>query len=203
MAPRNRINTRNISLKPPRISSDPELHHVYRFVCSPGAVNNVLVTGAGILGAVGTFTSATNSSVVPICNSFKIKRVRIWAPSSSASTISTISLEWAALSGGTLNQSGLQYSDTSMNPSVPAFLDLIPPKDSVAHFWNQTGNSALMNISCPQYTVIDLHVHAVMSDNTAAASIVVATAALGFEYFLALDGPSTNNFVPVALQTTH
>jgi hypothetical protein len=202
--PRKNRSRGQLSLKPPQISSDPEIHHTYRFV-STSALSGVLITAADVIGAMGVFTSTTNVSVVSIFSAFKISKIRIWGsvPVTTTGAVSTVSLDWTNNASVSALLSSLEYSDTSNNPAAPPFLDLTPPRDAYAGMWMEATSQALFSISCPINSIIDVTLRGVMSDNQSAQSYNVATAALGFEYFLALDGFASNLLVPVSLTTTH
>jgi len=100
--------------------------------------------------------------------------------------------------------------DTSASPDVPAHVFAVPPKNSAQSFWlggaylspSASGNQ-FCQIVCPADTVIDLDVSITIQDAQNVTGLSVATAALGAEYWLALDGPTNNNLVPVGLNTTH
>jgi hypothetical protein len=58
-------------------------------------------------------------------------------------------------------------------------------------------------ITCTVGSVVDVHVSFRTSGAIAAGTHSVTTATLGNIYYLALDGPSSNVYVPVGLPTTH
>jgi len=173
------------------------------------------ITGGDILGSAGVYTQTVNSSVVPWYTSFKIHRIRVWAYTTSSDPTElpvSISLEFGggAVSAAAFGSNKL-YNDVSLNAAQPAFLDVVPPRGSAASFWNvDTANimfiltAAQSGIGAAGSVILDLDLSLQTIGDASGNSIAVATAAAGSNYFLALDGPSSNTLIPVApLPTTH
>ncbi len=90
-----------------------------------------------------------------------------------------------------------------MSVSRPAHVKAIPPKNSLASFWQVAGGTTLFNLVAPAGTIIDMLVDMVMVDQTGASSTVAgATVTLGKVYYLALDHTTSDLLVPVSLTTT-
>lgn len=64
----------------------------------------------------------------------------------------------------------------------------------------------MFQLGVPAGSIVDLVLDLVLADlpsTTTPVTTAVATATIGVTYYLALDGPSTNDLVPVSLFTTH
>jgi hypothetical protein len=189
----------------PQFRSNISFSYTYRFVATAGATS--VITGANIAGAIGGIGTTANSTVTLFSNSFKIKRIKMWAPPPTQGSSATVSCEFGQATGSVVNQTELEYSDTSINPSCPAYITMRPPKSSQSSFWQFPiggGNASLLTLTYPIGTVIDLTVDVILADDNAnrlqASSLV--TVVLGNIYYLALDGPGPHNLVPVSLNTT-
>jgi len=178
--------------------------HVFRFQATGAGPSNI--TGVDIIGSLGVYTKVANTSTSPMFTSFRVKRVRLWAPPSAVGSVASCSLDWWPGSG-LVNNPNMFFSDTSLAPDFPAYVDVAPPRGSLAGFWvNENGaGSILFQLGYPANTIVDVHVDFCSDDDETASTdtIAVATAAIGQQYWLALDGPSVNNLVPVGLITTH
>jgi hypothetical protein len=186
--------------KPPQFSSNIVATHKFRFTSFSGS--KVAITVGDILGAIGGIgTSAT--TVASIASAFQIQNIQIWAPPASQGSVATVQLEWA----GSTNSPNVAVSDTSSSVTTPARVSSRPPKNSQASFWQNINISTafLFQLTAPTGSIIDLTVRFVVNndENVGTAFITtVTTAVLNVSYFLALDGPATNQFRPVALTTT-
>ncbi len=190
----------------PQYEAEPFLTKTFRFEGTVAPGSPVNITAETILSACGVVGSVTNLDVAQLWASFKIKRLRIWsAPASVSANANTITVVWAG--AGTVSNTIKIESDTSISTAVPLYLDLVPPPESAAAFWNIESSGALFQIeqlgtSSP--LIVDLTLDLKMnSGGFASHQVGVSTAVVGELYFLALDGPSTNLLVPVALGTTH
>jgi hypothetical protein len=186
--------------KPPAHVSNLKMTHTFRFVAT--GAENPTITSTNIIGALGCMTSVANNTVTPICESFRIKSLSAWAPPPSQGASATVSVEWL----GTSQSPAYEVSDTSNSVTSPAFIHSKPPKESNAAFWQSpylTSVSMFLPIF-PAGTIIDLEVELIIKDEASDTfTITVATAVLNTMYYLALDGPSSNNLVPQSLTTTH
>jgi len=186
--------------------AEPFLTKRMRFegVISPGTP--ITVTALSLLGACGVVGSVTNLDVAALFASFRIKRLQIWsAPASVSANANTVTCVWAG--AGTVASTVKIQSDSSISTAVPLYLDMKPPKESAASFWNVESGGGMFQIEefgTASPIIVDLTIDVKMySGGFAGTSIGVSTAVVGELYFLALDGPSTNILVPVALGTTH
>jgi hypothetical protein len=199
-----------LRLKPPQLDVAMPLRHTFRFA-SANLASITSITATDILGAAGVYTQTANSSVVAWYTSFKIHRVRVWAYTTSSDPTElpvSISLEFT---GGASFGANRMYNDISLNSAQPAFLDVVPPKDSSCSFWQNIGSNVMFILTAAQSgigaagsVILDLDLSLQTVGDTTGNQIAVATAAAGSSYFLALDGPSSNTLIPVApLPTTH
>jgi len=183
----------------PQIRSNIMVHHRFRFQASAAIDEDI--GSVAILGALGTIATATNSKVTPINETFRIKRIEVWAPPSSVNGGATCSINWI---GSTAYAPNLEVSETSVSTTFPAHLVATPPLDSLAAFWQSaSGGSTLFHLVAPIGSIVDLVVDFLVGDDEDVFTITVATAILNNTYFLAFDGPTNNKLVPVSLQTTH
>ncbi len=184
------------TLDPPQIKSNIVLKHKYRFRATAaftGSITNTRIAGA--LG--GMATTIVGVSLLP--ESFRIRKVELWAPPPSQGAASTISLEWL----GSANSPSLEVSDTTVSVSRPAHIVTKPPVQALSSFWQQPSGTVAFTLNVPTGTIIDLTVDWIISDSAAAAGvIVVAAAVIGEVYYLALDHGVSDLLVPVSLTTT-
>jgi hypothetical protein len=183
--------------KPPQIQSNVTLSHRFRFVSTSGTATSV--TPTTLLGAAGTIGTVVNSRVVPMMESIRVREVSIWTPPASQGAAATCSVLWV----GIANQSNnMEVSDTTVSTATPAHIKTFPPRNSLASFWQQASNTSLFTVTAPSGSIIDVSLDMIVGDDENNITIFVVTATLGATYFLALDGTSTNRFIPVSLTTT-
>jgi len=192
-----------VSMKPPAIVPNAHIRQTLRFVNTAGN-SNLPVSATGILGALGVVCSVTNTSGVLIAGSFKLHRIRVWAPANpvSANPGSTISIQWTSTGAVAVNQTDLMQSDSSINPSYPPFLDVKPPPGTQAKFWNQNTGNVMFVVASPQYSIIDVSLEYVLTDNSPINTTTLTVGVLNSLYYLALDGRTSNTLIPQSLPTT-
>jgi len=183
---------------PPQISSNITLRHVYRFVSSSGTAT--VLTPTSLLCAAGTMGTALNTSVTSFVASVRINRVTMWTPPASQGATATCSVNW----NGYQNSPDVEMSDTTVSVSRPARVSCVPPRGSLAAFWQTVGTNTICTLVAPTGTIIDVDLSLILSDDDpgTAASTAVATAAVGGIYYLSLDPNATHRYVPVSLFTT-
>ncbi len=183
----------------PQFESNIRLSHRFRFTAS-SALSLSSITGATLLGALGTVCTVVNTTVAQFARAFRIKSVEMWAPISSTSTAPvSCTIVWFGFG----NSPNIERTGTSISNAQPAHLRSTPPKESLAGFWQLTGSTNIFFLTAPGGTVVDLEVEYVLVDQaTATSTQTVAAGTLGNVYYLALDGPTTNLLVPVGLATT-
>jgi hypothetical protein len=182
----------------PQIQTNFVKSHRFRFLAS-SAVTAFGITNTDIGGASGVVGSAA-LTVSMVNQSFRLKRIDIWAPTSASATGAITSVEWL----GTANSPNKEVSDISVNVSQPAFLSTKPPPLSLASFWQLVSSSnVLFVLTCPGGSVIDVTLDLIENDSgTAINDITVVTESSGVLYYLALDGVTNHKLVPVSLNTT-
>jgi hypothetical protein len=182
----------------PQISTNFVKSHKFRFLAT-SAISGVSINNQQIGGASGTMGSAANT-VSQINQSFRLKKIEIWAPTSVSTTGAIASVEWL----GTANSPNKEVSDISINVSQPAHVVTSPPPMSLASFWQLIStNNSLFVLTCPGGSVVDLTLDLIENDSgNAIFDVTVVTAVAGAVYYLALDGVGTHLLVPVSLKTT-
>lgn len=203
--PQRNMRRRFTPMKPGQFQPYMPYTHTYRFDSGPTTNNNAEpVTALNLLGAAGVFTSAANSTVETWFCQVKVLNVRIWSPCIQAYSSGTgvgqgtCAIFWS----GSENDAGTQISDSTNTTTVPAFISAKPPEGSSPSFWNSSGAGTMFYITATPGSIIEVTLCLNQLGGSTGASISVTTAALGNSYFLALDGPGSNKFVPVGLVTT-
>jgi hypothetical protein len=185
---------------PPAINLTHTVSTILRYQVSTG--NYYTISVANIASALGT-TGTSSTTVQPWCSSFRIKRVRIY-PSSSGSVDEYAGLSW------TQGLTGF-VKDTQMNKeipigmTVPSSVSFTPPAKSLASDWISSTNSGnIFRLHVGTGDIIDLSIVYTLQSGvlTPFASQTVSASGIGDIFYLALDGPSSNNIVPVQLSTT-
>jgi len=184
---------------PKQLNTTPQLSHCFRFRST--APVSAVITTKMVACACGGIATVANNTFTAWASSYKIKKLVVWAPSSTTS----VSLTDVAWYTGTSGQSKDQTATNSVplgitNSSVSTFL---PPPKSLCGDWilsSQTAN--LFEVILDKGCVIDLHVDYTLSNVISPVAQAVAVAVLGTVYYLALDGPISNLLVPVSLPTT-
>jgi len=185
------------SSDPPQLSTNVRLKHRFRFMAT--AAQNGPITDTNILGACGTICTVVNSLTTNFTESFKIRKVEVWAAPSSQGSASTCSVDWV----GYQNSPNLEESDTTLSVTKNAHIVAVPPQMSLASFWQKSSGTTLFTLVCPANSVIDITLDMIQADQEVAlVSNAIATGVIAHTYFLALDGSGTHNLVPVSLNTT-
>jgi hypothetical protein len=191
-----------LSILPPPIMTTPTIApHVVRFRSSAAA--NALACGlGGFLGAAGV-VSVTATSTATVCSSLRIHSITMW-PSASAA-LSDAFCVWSSATTGFLPDEG-QLTAIPDGVTVSRGIRFRPPARSLAGEWLNTALNAaspVVFITCSSGTIIDVCYSARMSSALANTVIGVSSSTPGGVYYLALDGPASNRFVPLGLPTTH
>lgn len=184
---------------PPALLISPKIRHTYRYESAAAANNSISVQD--IFGAIGGICTASNSLIRPWAGSFKINKVTVW-PAAGA----VVTANWS--------QGVAVYAeDREVNSIIPSGISVsrrlvsVPPRESLSGDWigsTAPGASNLFSLNTQAVgCVVDLDITYTLSNSFIAGSSTVTTATLATPYYLALDGPGTNNLVPVALPTTH
>jgi len=158
--PRSTQSSRKVERFPPQLSLKPVQSRVLRFTAHTDA-DNVPVDRNCFLKLVfasdaGGLVGNTNYSAV------RLRRIKIWSGLIVNAAVGTAmvscGVEWQSTRGPTS-----LVSDTG-NSFEPAHVDCKPPADSEASFWSQVSSSTtirneiLFYITCPQGSVVDVHI---------------------------------------------
>jgi hypothetical protein len=184
--------------RPPPMRANIEITHKYRFK-AVSYINGLSITDADLLLAAGAF-QATTVLAYPIFQTVKVKRVEIWAPVASQGTATTCSVEWPST-----NQSQeREIADTSVSVTYPAHVSAVPPKNSLAGFWNNAvDGNFLFSLVMPIGSVIDVTLALTLNDGDAAgASLATALSTVGEVNYAGLDGLPKASTLLMALGLT-
>jgi len=123
----------------------------------------------------------------------------VW-PAASSSVATNTQLFWEA---GTTGQVPDALDDRSVpeGTTVTGSITFVPPPSSLASQWLSSAANVFA-VSAPVGSVLDLDVQYTNSNVFGLAAATVVSGTLGSIYYLALDGPSSNSYVPRGLPTT-
>ncbi len=143
-------------------------NHVMRYNCT--TTNSIMSTDFLLNSWV---VASTSSAYARLVNAIKLKRVRIWGPAPSAgSSPNTISVEFigSGVADTTLGPSQ-KFSDSTMGAQM-AYLDVKPPRGSIASWWLEDGISTqtVANLVTYQGCVVDLIVDISFKDDEAVST---------------------------------
>jgi hypothetical protein len=187
-----------ISNKPPQINSNIQYTHTYRFTSSNAT--RTALTPNSLLCAAGSMGVVSNTTVISYLQSVRIKRITIRAPPPSQGSIATTSVEWVGIANQSSNK---EVSDTSNSVTTPATIKSIPPRQSLAAFWQQPSSTSLCYLIAPPGSIIDILLDLIFQDDDSTnASSSVATAVVGNVYYLSADPNTTHYYTPISLTTT-
>ncbi len=187
---------------PPSFQASKRVDFVQRFRTS-AALSAEVVSIQSIFDVL--CVAATTTSAYQLVDAFKLLRIDIWGnPSGAATATSFISIE------DTLHIAGLggptrRVSDESMGTARPSHVSWRPHRDSLLSKWisDSTTDDALQ-ITCPQGSVIDVHMSLTLQDGSSAPVAVghaVAGATVGQMYVRAFNSNGSNNIVPESFPT--
>jgi len=185
---------------PPRWDATGRFQRTMRFVANTGGTNFAPVSVSDVFGALGGTCTITNSALTCWFSSYKITRICMFLPGGS-----TASIIWASPTPG-IGPDTEPTTAILTGTTVPHCVTSRPPSNSMSDRWVNTaelGTTLLFNLSVPAGAVVDLDVVFTLSNNFSPTTITIATGTLQLPYYLALDGPTTNNLRPVDLPTTH
>jgi hypothetical protein len=184
------------ALLPPPLNTTPDVRHVFRFVNT--SASNQVISFDKVRGALGGI-AVTSTSVQPWASSIRILRVTVW-PAPNATAADTTELFWES---GTSDQVPDETRVTTLPEGVTVTrpVTFVPPPMSLASFWLSVAAN-IFAVRAPVGSVIDVHLGFRLSNVFGAGPIVVSSATPGNVYYLALDGPGSNTYVPVGVPTT-
>jgi hypothetical protein len=183
---------------PMMFESNVRFHHRFRYTASTACVQEP-ITDTNCINTQGGICTVTNTELVPWVQSFKIKRIEVWASPASQGTNATVAVEWF----GYGNSPNIEESNTTLSVSKNAYISCKPPQNSLAHFWQKNTGTQLFLITCPAHSIVDIVFDSIMNDDETNALVVIGTGVLGNTYYLALDHLTNNFLIPVSLVTTN
>jgi hypothetical protein len=149
---------------------------------------------ANACGTMGTSAVTVRSSL----SNVMLTSLTVWPPAGGFAQV-----YWTSDTG--------QDFDDLVDVSIPTGITdttaarYRPSPKSLASFWQGSGAAGvtLLNLSCSVGSIVDVSIASRYSNalpNFAAQTVI--TAVLGNVYYLALDGPASNKYIPVGLPTT-
>ncbi len=160
-----------------------------RFLCTNASAGvGQIITYANILDSFLVATTATTG--VQLFDMVKIRRVQMWAPSTSAFVPTTVQVCFDGKTAGSVGDA-MQHTATSIGSTEPAYLDARPSKRSQASQFQASSANTAMVLVMPVNTIMDVELTFVNALDNAApvatgSALVAATA--GDIYFRAIDG---------------
>jgi len=159
------------------------------------ALANASLTRAMLLNHL-VMNIASGTSNYRLLSGFKLNRIEIWSPGSSAFAPSTCSVEWTSTYGPTTI-----VSDTSMT-TTPAHLLAQPPLMSLSSFWSITGSNesdSIALITAPASSIIDITYECrLQNGETPQNDVSTNNGTTGAIYMTPLFGLTTTSTVPVS-----
>jgi len=198
---RNGQNSTNSLHSIPAFKPNLTFNHKFRFNCTAAVSSDI--TNSNLMATFGTICTVLNTSGVALAESFKLKRVKIWTPPPTQGSSATCSVEWSTFASAALYNSSMQTSDTSINPSSPAYVSVAPPKGSNASFWQTAGTTVLFHITAPIGSIIEIDVLVVLvDDNNDRLGITYTSGAATLGNFYYIDLVATSA-VAISLTPNH
>ncbi len=183
---------------PPQLAIALRMGHTFRFSAT-AAITNRTLTFTELLDLL--CMAVTTTSAYRLLASVKLKRIRIWAASSSGSAPVTVAFQPSSTVSGSFGSS-VTYSDTVLGTARNAFLDVkIKDRDQVGQWHDANSNAGYGVITVPQGAVVDLTMSFTFLESSADVSAVsgsVSGATIGAVYTRYLDNSqATPQLIPV------
>jgi hypothetical protein len=189
---------------PPIIQGTPLVKRTFRFRNSSTLVQVGCGLG-GVLGALGSICTVTNSKVRTVASSIRIHSITMWLPAGTTGDGGFIDWGNAASAGYVKDDSKISTIPDGVTETRALLFK--PPGKTLCGDWLNPSvlalSTALFFISAPTGAIFDLHVSYTLSNVNNGVDQTVATGVLGAFYYLSLDGAGGNQIVPVGLTTTH
>jgi hypothetical protein len=196
-------------LFPPKLSVGTMIkRQVLRFETTAAvAGTNGIITATDVFGALGVIGKVSNTSVVALATSFRLRKITIW-PSGSTSGGVVASMSWASDDDHDPDMRYSQYRPAGIVGSPCAFSST-PPKKSVSGLWMRdsvaVANVALFYVDISGTgSILDLELDFTLpTDELSAQTITVTTAVVGKFYRLYLNKVAgANTLKPVEFTST-
>ncbi len=177
---------------PVAYSSQPVLRRTIRYKASSAMSGVVVTRGCVECSVIAKSANASSTEALSLMDSFRIKKIRIWAVNDSSPTaMTTISLLWQG------SQSPTKEMTANGNAQYPARIVSKPPSMSTSSFWSNEGSTdteILFMLTGPAGTIVDLTYEYVLHDgaNGDLLQLAAATTAVGL-FYPPLDSLSASN----------
>ena len=167
--------------QPPPIQVVPSVRHVVDLV-STAAQSEFDVTVKLVCQLFAVCTTA-NTTMKSLVYAMRLRRLSMWGNAGASNAPTALALEWNT--GGTSfigKDSSIRV--TCLNSSIPAYLTGVPPKGTLADFWN-SNESGSANVLCsltwPANTFIRVEFDAqyIMTENPSVTTAITAAAGVG------------------------
>jgi len=185
----------------PELQCSVVINHKYWFECTTGESVNISLLD--LFGALGGICTVANTTLTTWTGLLRLRKIEIYESAQSVSTVNSV-VNWYTNSNSNLADKLLLNS--SIPYDLPSKNVAIPPKNSLASFWwNSSASSSLafFGIQTAVGSIIDVTIESTLGNNAGGYQPTIATGTLGGDYYLALDGASSNKLVPIGLPTTH
>jgi hypothetical protein len=171
----------------PRVIGSTSLRKSFQFRVQT-SLTSLNVTFRNLQDLMVLATAATTG--VALFESVKIRRIRIWSPSTSAFVPNTILLTWGSIASSLGDGRNDTVEDTSMS-TKPAYVNCRPVPNSQAAFWHNesTGTMPAFILSCNANSIVQVDLDATIQPvSQVAVQNALASATAGQVYYRGLDG---------------
>jgi len=183
---------------PPAIDCVANFSRTYRFVASNNVTANISVLM--LLSIPGCICTVANTTMVTFASSFRLKRVRMWTPETSAGSVAN-ALRW------TVNAASGFIKDESKNQSLPGGItttgvqEYRPPKASTLDDWlaSNLATSNVFQIQCVAGAIVDVDICHTVATDIANQPVSIASGTQGTLYYAYLDGSASHLLQPVGV----
>jgi len=174
---RNVSSSRSVALAPPPFIAQALREITIRCVASGAFGNGITMQQLALLGpGVMALTATTSQQISPLT---RLRRIRMWAPVTTAGTPVTCSLTWVNMSED-FQTPPRTFSDTSVSFDRPAHLSCRPPTGGLSSKWHDSSlTDNLVLIDCPQGTTIDFEIDWLLMDNAQAHGAIAGPVLVG------------------------
>jgi len=196
------------------------IRRVIRYECT--AASTVTINGTALVLSGGVMGTVVNTTARALYTACRVRRARVWMTPPTNTTASGTVAQAASLSfswGPTVGNQFYGASDshvfaTSNSPSMPLYIESVPPKGSNAEGWIMSGNTDQIFemhttgptgtfAAIPAGTILELDIDFIPNSGEAlGASLALTTVALGFIYFPVLDNQNFKVWYPIGLSST-
>lgn len=201
---------------PPQLQTGTVVRQWYRYRVVSQAATGEPVTVQTLINACGAVASTTGVAgtvtMYSIANAVRVRRIRAWCAAPAAGVIggsvlqsntafATCSVDFDVQSSS-VTATALQFTDTSMSPAVPAFIDVVPPQGCFASFWHNRaeGGSTVFIGQMGLSGIMDIELEWILGDADTASNFTNSqTVTAGLIYYPALSTTNTA-YIPVGRQ---